>query len=148
MVSIKQMKYADSYEEAYKRPMKILAQSTYKGYNYAILDGQGSHPRAYIGIPDNHPCHGISSHHIWWIGGNDQRTFAKEVTYSSDHLQFINMPTSWIIGWDYGEYGKSFYNPYGRKFTTYEILLDVFDVINELITIQKHNIKVIEEENW
>lgn len=127
----------------YTKPQKgkiILEQGESLGYKYLILS-LGTHPTAYVFIDKNHPLY--KKHYddidIDVHGG---------LTFSDDHLinvleysdkykyetlQRINY--DWIIGWDYNHLGD--YNTYyggfdDKKWTTEEILIDVFSVIAQL----------------
>lgn len=130
MVSIRQMNYCKSYEEMKeeKRPVKILCDDIYKGFHYIILDLNGSHPTAYIEIPENHKYYGKTDEDVWRIGYN-------EVTYGRDYLLDI-LSNTWVIGWDYAHFGDyTPFDPYGTKHSTFQILEEIFEAIDELIEV-------------
>ena len=130
MVSIKQMNYAKNYEEATERKIKILCDSIYKGYRYIIIDYNGSHPCAYVEIPHKHSVYGKTDKEFWRIGIN-------EVTYGRDHLRDI-LTDTWVIGWDYAHSGdRSLGSSYGDKHSTFSILEEALEAIEELIQMEE-----------
>lgn len=127
----------------YTKPQKgkiILEQGESLGYKYLILS-LSTHPTAYVFIDKNHPLY--KKHYddidVDVHGG---------LTFSDDHLinvlkysdkykcetlQRINH--DWIIGWDYNHLGdySTYYGGFDdKKWTTEEILIDVFSVIAQL----------------
>lgn len=106
--------------------IKILCDGRYNGMNFWILNTRGSHPCAYIEIPEDHEyyeeeyndIHGLSVH-----GG---------LTFSDDHLTGI-IEDTWILGWDYGHYGDRTMYDYGESHYVEDIIEEVKEAINDLI---------------
>lgn len=126
---IKEMEYADKYEDCQERNVEILCDDTYKGYRFIILDMSGSHPCAYVEIPKEHPKYGATDRDWWHVGSN-------EVTYGRNYLTDI-LSDTWVIGWDYHHAGDySPLDPYGRKWTTHEIIEECHEAIEDLIFME------------
>ena len=129
------------YEERGKPEM--LAEGIYENFHYAIVS-YGSHPCAYIELPENHKYYGKDYNDIPidCHGG---------LTYSSG--DGIIFPTSdehhrngYWIGWDYAHYTDYYYSAccyfylldesiYQKQWTTEEIFSEVKDVIEQLKTV-------------
>lgn len=123
---IKEMEYANTYEECQERETKVLCDDTYKGYRFIILDICGSHPCAYVEIPEEHPKYGATDRDYWNVGPN-------EVTYGRDYLTDI-LSDTWVVGWDYNHWGDySPIDPCGKKWTTHEIIEECHEAIEDLI---------------
>ena len=119
MVSIKQMKYQNN------RETKILAEGTYKGFKYFILN-LGTHPTAYI-----------VTKYIE-LSEEEEIFFPVHggITYQKRYLKTPNktlVHNSNVIGWDYAhlydQYGDR-PNSYDKKYNTFEILQDIMNAIN------------------
>ena len=122
-----------------ERCREILDEGTYKGFNYVIYS-LGLHPTAYVEVPKGHRLYDASDDELDYIdvhGG---------ITYNSDHLPMPDGTNKdgCFIGWDYAhcyDYSgiyeiaelpsdSSLMN--SKKWTTEEILDDVFSVINQI----------------
>lgn len=111
------------FDEDGKRKRQILAEGTYKGYQWLIVSYY-THPCAYIITKMND---GYYKQQYWTLnldvhGG---------LTYSDYGLHTIVEKDKWVIGWDYGHYGD--YKPYnetGKKWTTIEISFDIIRAID------------------
>lgn len=117
----------------------VLATGSLRDYKYYVLN-QGTHPTAYVELPEWHP-----------FFGNHYDDIPVEVhgglTYSSHHLPTIadDEEGRFFIGWDYSHYGDftGFYlEPIfqnhkdmfgGKTYTTNEMVYDCLMVINQLI---------------
>ena len=123
---IKEMEYANTYEECQNREVEVLCDDTYEGYRYIILNMCGSHPCAYVEIPEEHPKYGATDRDYWSVGPN-------EVTYGRNYLTDI-LSDTWVIGWDYNHSGDySALCQYGTKWTTAEIIEECKEAIEDLI---------------
>ena len=127
-VEYKQMEYQEN------RKIEILFTGEYMGYRFYILN-LGTHPTAYIEIPEGHDLFGkhYDDINIDVHGG---------LTYAEDHLRGVK-ENSWFIGWDYahaGDYGgydvkwigTKLYGEEDKKWTTEEIFDDVVNVIEQI----------------
>lgn len=119
-----------------KRKREILASGKYKGYKFYILN-LGAFPTAYVEIPKTHKFY--MKHYdeidIDVHGG---------LTYSEDFLEISEtkgIGGSWFIGWDYAHFEDyigfeeiypSDFRTGSKKWTTQEILQEVFYVIDQL----------------
>lgn len=120
--AIKKMEYQEHGK------MELLHDDIYKDYHYYILN-LGTHPTAYVEIPEGHKLWGVEYSNIKDIdvhGG---------LTYSSKQLMHIKS-NNWFIGWDYAHW-----NDYmvgineGKKWTTEEIIEDCKSVIEQVIKL-------------
>lgn len=128
--------------------IEILDKGKYKNYDYIIIS-LGTHPCAYVKVLENHPYYNKEYNEcdIQCHGG---------LTYSENFL--IAYPCKedgvWWLGWDYahaGDYTELMFkrgntgiviktNESGLiKHTTKEIQQDCFNVIEQLIEIEKQN---------
>lgn len=124
MVSIRQMKYKN------ERQTKILAEGTYKGFQYFILS-LGTHPTAYVVTK--------------YIELNEEEQIFFPVhggiTYQERYLKIPSKTLaqrSNVIGWDYAHSGDQYgtdENEYNERHRTSEILQDVMNAINYLKNI-------------
>lgn len=94
-----------------------------------VITTMGTHPCAYLVLPDSHPCSHLTC--------REQPLTVREITYSRsvDEFEEINMPDSWIVGWDYAHYGDYMHNRRsrdGHKYTLEEIRLDVLEMVHDL----------------
>ena len=122
---------------------EVLATGDYLGFTYYILN-LGTHPTAYIKIPENHEYYkkdyddiDLSVH-----GG---------LTFASDTLNLgkNNIINGWFIGWDYAHYGDylgyEMMHPQwhiyeeNKKWTTEEILEEVKKACKELSKSEVEN---------
>lgn len=117
-----------------ERTIEVLVSGTYNGYEYAIVS-YGTHPCAYIKLPEGHKYYGLGYDKIpvECHGG---------LTYSSNTFHVIPENIGWWIGWDYnhgGDYYDAFFplKSYGKKWTTTEILEEVKDVVHQLIELNE-----------
>ena len=112
------------------------------GLLYFILN-LGSHPTAYIKIPENskYYCKNMGEIDLDVHGG---------VTYTDNHLYISESQKieGWFIGWDYAHYGD--YAGYeeifpqdlrtaGKKWTTQEIYEEVKDACYQIINDEEEN---------
>ena len=130
------MKYFPVTENEVRENPKVLDNSIYRGYEYYIVN-RGTHPTAYIKLSKSDKFYGWGYDDLSEIidthGG---------FTYSSDKLSFDDSTGNWFIGWDYahlGDYtGLEIFddNDYNlesnEKHSTFKILEDVIDVVNQL----------------
>ena len=110
----------------------ILTHGTYGGLEFAIVS-MGSHPCAYIGLPEGHRLNGRREASKAFAG----LPVHGGITYSQPGLGLVGlMEDKWVIGWDYGHYGD--YMRFtvdempGKEWTTEEILAEVRKVIDEI----------------
>ena len=102
---------------------EILAEGEYRGFSWCIVS-YGTHPCAYVGIPKGHRLYGMRYTMIECDGAHGGLTYSERGRPIGD---------CWNIGWDYahaGDYTAVF--PYGRKWTTEEILKHVHCVIDSI----------------
>lgn len=116
----------------------VLAEGAHEGYNYIIFS-LGTHPTAYVQVPDDHPSlegldvYDMDYSDFDWIevhGG---------ITWAEPNLPQYESEGFWV-GWDYNHYQDfaEFYlrvpgfNPILTKWTTEEIFEHVKDVIAQL----------------
>lgn len=115
---------------------ELLANAKYKNYNFYIYN-LGNHPTAYVEIPKESKLYKKEHNdiNIDVHGG---------LTYSDDCLD--GHYNSWFIGWDYAHFddyttsSEMFlveWDSIGKKWTTREILEEVFNVIDQIIKIEK-----------
>jgi hypothetical protein len=109
--------------------IEILAMGKYYQYDYAILNLGGSHPTAYVRLPEGHKydCEDYENIDIAVHGG---------LTYARSYVQEVDK-RGWWIGWDYnhwGDYSGAFNSTQldRKKWTTKEILEHVKDVVIQL----------------
>ena len=123
-------------------PPILLAKGSMRNYNYYVLN-QGTHPTAYVELPQNHPYYNVDYDNIPIdIHGG--------LTYCSNQLHTIaddEEGDRFFIGWDYSHYGDFtgfFLEPTlqkckdlftGKKYTTNEMVYDCLLVINQLIEL-------------
>lgn len=121
---------------------KVLDSGQCMGFFYCILN-LGTHPTAYVRIPENHPYYkkDYNEIDIDVHGG---------LTYSKEYLDIGELPAldGWFIGWDYahlgdyaGWYEEKRYKALGlyedaKKWTTEEIKEDVERVCAQLSKIK------------
>lgn len=119
------------------RIQEVLADGKYKDYQFYILN-LGTHPTAYVEIPINNKLYGKNYDDI-------DICCHYGLTYSRSYLNLIK-DNSWFIGWDYAHcddytgYEMNFpelIRTGGKKWTTEEILQEVFYVINQIIKINE-----------
>jgi len=126
---MKEMIYKSTLER------EVLERGKYKGYEFEIIS-YGTHPCAYVCVPVGHPfyekpydevdvdCHWGCTYSQrredgkWWIGWD----YAHFEDYSGVNLLYESIPAL-----------KEFANDFGKKWTTDEILKEVFEVIDQLI---------------
>ena len=106
---------------------ELLDSGVHDGYEYAIVS-TGSHPCAYVKLPEEHKYYGVDYDDIpvkfcYGLFG---------LSYSYDFLAVMPSHSGWWIGWEYPPYFD-----YGGildsiKWTTAEILDDVKDVIGQV----------------
>lgn len=124
-------------EGRYRDPI-VLMDDYYKGYRFFILN-LGTHPCAYVVLPEGHEFHGESYDDIP-IGCH------YGLTYSEDYLNVYGVPkylkkqNVWIIGWDYAHSGDYYSGMYSlgkaikdKKWSTEEIFEEIKDVIEQLL---------------
>lgn len=133
----KEMKYQIN------RKCEVLAEAKYKGYQFYILN-LGTHPTAYIEIPTGNILFGKTYCELY-DNGIDIEVHGG-LTYSKNILNLEkSKKEGWFIGWDYSHcYDYSGYEEMypielqsdGKKWTTKEILEDVFTAIEQIIEIE------------
>lgn len=111
------------YMPTFRDYAEILDEGVSGGYHYVIVS-YGSHPCAYVKIPEGHPCYGLDYMKIFVTchGG---------LTFSHMGLQVLGeerRPGFWI-GWDYSHAGDHLEMPNlvlsGKKWTLAEIKAEV-----------------------
>ena len=121
----------------------VLVDDVYEGYRYIILT-LGTHPCAYIVLPNGHLFYGLDYYEIM-----DYGVYAHGgLTYSRDYLGRNQGIVSkddgvWVIGWDYnhlddwsGLFSLSVNMGLGnRRYSVGEIRCDVLDVINQIVCV-------------
>ena len=117
------------YSKNYKR--EVLDSGICCGYLYYIMS-MGTHPCAYIKLPQSHPCYYKSYDEIP-IEVHGGLTFKSEKLKTDNEIPVLGM----YIGWDYGHIGDysgmRYYNDENdKKWTTREILDDVVSVCEQL----------------
>ncbi len=121
---MKEMEYSQ------KEKREVLATGDCFGIKYYILN-LGTHPTAYIKIPDNL---NIDEDKLEVHGG---------ITYSDNHLWISEKQKieGKFIGWDYAHYGDYYENEgmflkklmkYEKKWTTEEIYTEVENVCRQI----------------
>lgn len=134
---MKEMVYRNRIENG-QAFIDMLDEGVYKGVHYAIVS-YGSHPCAYVQIPEGHKLYGISN----------EDEFANidchgDITYVSTTGLIKpgneNHRDGHWIGWDYAHGCDYTYLPFDfeitnndKKWTTEEIFEEVKDVIEQLI---------------
>ena len=116
------------------RNREILDMGEYKGFTYAIIS-LGWHPCAYVKIPENHKYFKVNYNDLPMIDCHGGITFSEPYLSVADDKDL----DGWWIGWDYSHYmdfsGLSLRSnnfTEGKKYSTAEILSDVFKVIEQL----------------
>lgn len=108
---------------------ETLAEGKYKNYPY-LIRSLGTHPCAYVGIPEGHRLYGRKYTH------NALSEVSEAAHMGLTYLE-KNHPIAgcWNLGWDYAH--SCDYYPgimeWGKRWTTEEILQDVYDVIDAIV---------------
>ena len=116
-----------------KRKEEILDQGTYKGYNYKIIS-YGMHPCAYIEIPKTNK---------FYNKDYDDVDIVCHCGLTFGDFRNFGDGSKYYFGWDYahvGDYSRANIfdmMPRGKKWTTEEILDEVFIAIDSLIELEK-----------
>ena len=113
-----------------ERKREILAHDTYKDYEFAIIS-LGTHPCAYIGIPDGHRFYKKESTEDIF----DSLPAHWGFTYSDQGVAGL-MQDKWVIGWDYAHCVDYMALPIpieGKRWTTKEIFEEVKAVIDQIV---------------
>ncbi len=108
----------------------VLDTGTLDGYRYAIIS-LGSHPCAYVEIPEGHPYRqACPENSIRCHGGI---TYSR--AYAPPALGLKEKKSFWL-GWDYAHFGDYMVLPgyisHGKRYSLEEIQQDVRDVIAQL----------------
>ena len=117
----------------------VVKEGTYKGYEFKIVS-LGTHPCAYVRIPQDHKYHGVCYSDLEFI------TCHGGLTYSENYIQINSSETvdGWWVGWDYAHHGDyttlddfGFYDlgcddEDQKKWTEEEIMQDIESVIEQL----------------
>ena len=121
------------YSDTRINPPERLADGEYKGFHFYVLT-LGTHPCAYVDVTDSD------------LNGTHYTDINIEchcgLTYSRDYLHTVDKK-GWFIGWDYAHYGD--FAGYelempidirtnGKKWTTYEIINECKQVIDQIAT--------------
>ena len=133
------------YSNRRLRPSEVLCLAKYKDFIFFVLN-MGTHPTAYVQIPENHPYfgkdyEGCNPPHNF-LGG--PFTFADSSTVFAEKLD-TPIPDGWYLGWDYAHLGdwlgyrsdEENLQQENRKYTTEEIIIDCETVIEHLIEVAK-----------
>ena len=124
------------YTSEHKR--EVLDTGYFHGFFYYILN-LGTHPTAYIRIPENHKYYQVDYDEV-------DVDVHGGLTYGKDYLHIENdvKIDGWFIGWDYGHAGDymgyyadeifnlALYKDDDKKWTTEEIAKEVRDVCYQL----------------
>lgn len=109
----------------------LLASGMYQFFRYAVIS-LGTHPCAYVQIPQGHPLYKAKTEEI-----EDAVSCHGGITYTGDRGQ--NVPGldagGFWIGWDYAHYGDRLgFAPdlSGHAWTTEELLDECRSVIDQL----------------
>lgn len=113
---------------------EILASGEIDGYPYLIIS-LGTHPCAYVGVPEGHPYYGLdyTEPDVACHGG---------LTYGGAAPRAAELPDDlhhWF-GWDYAhwcDYITYLPDSFSHRYTTAEILEDVRHVIPQLTDAAK-----------
>ncbi len=115
---------------------EMLDEGHYKQYHYAILS-LGSHPCAYVEIPENHKYFGVHYDHIS-LNCHGGLTYSALGLLPKAHPEHKK---GYWIGWDYAHYTDyTFYSSItfqGRTWSTEEILSEVKQVIDQLCEMDR-----------
>lgn len=131
------------FEMEYKYPkeryIQILAKDYYKGYEFFVVS-YGTHPCAYVSIPEGKPYHEAKSWddvNIICHGGCTYASTDKEF----EHIATCTEENTTVIGWDYGHY-NDFSGRYlsdfsttlfeTKRWTTKEMITECKEVIEQL----------------
>jgi len=112
------------------RKRHFVAGGTSYGFDYYVVNHEGSHPCAYVVLPKGHVFNGVPCDDIpvKCHGGLD---------YCAYELQGVNLEHGeYVIGWHYGHWGD-YIAAYGasadrKMWTTAEILNEVTEVCRQL----------------
>ena len=125
------------YKEHLIKNTEILDEGVYDGFHYVILS-LGSHPCAYIELPNTHKYYGKDYYNIpIYCHGGLTYSSNEGIVFPKDNLSHRD---GYWIGWDYAHYGDFCYygipyldcGSFDKKWTTEEILKEVKDVIEQL----------------
>ena len=112
----------------------ILDEGRIYGYRYCIVS-LGTHPCAYVEIPEGHLCYGLNYEKIY-INCHGGLTYSKKGIGERDSVLY---PDAFWIGWDYAHFGDRAefpgYSCPGKTWTTEEILKEVDRVVYQLAGI-------------
>jgi len=110
----------------------VLDTGTYKGYQY-LIKSLGTHPTAYVKIPDTHPYYEADIFDCADIECHFGLTYAAGHLYTPDEKL-----DGWWLGWDYahctdyaGYYADDEYLGHLKKWTTEEIKQECYRVIDQ-----------------
>ena len=111
---------------------KILAQGSYKGVKYFIVNIGGNHPCAYVQSDvDYREKEGCPAH--WGFTFYNNLCQIRNRQPNSEKIDDLLLK---YLGWDYGHFGD--YTTYwqeGKKWTTEEILENVKEVIEWMLKL-------------
>ena len=121
-------------EFEYKRPEEprrkrhFVAGGTAYGFDYYVVNMEGSHPCAYVVLPKWHAFNGIPYDDI-------PVECHCGLTYSASELKGVKLEDDeFVIGWDYAHYGDYIGGSSNefKKWTTDEIVNEVIEVCKQL----------------
>lgn len=95
-----------------ERTRKWLSHDKYKGYEYVIMT-LGTHPVAYINIPENNKYFNVDYPDIDCHGGC---TYSSKYILDEDGHKYMG---DWWIGWDYAHIGDYIKYPFEYNLTTF-----------------------------
>ena len=135
---MKEMKYQA------ERKIEVLDTGFCFGLLYYILN-LGTHPTAYIKIPEHHKLYGKNESEIHKEVDIDVHF---GLTYADDHIYISKNQKleGWFIGWDYAHYNDYmgyeeklpiFLRSNGKKWTTEEIFMEVKDTCFQIARKEK-----------
>lgn len=122
---------------------EVIAQGTYQGLNYYVKSLRGSHPTAYIEIPQGHKAY-----------GKDFNEYERElidvhggVTYQSGKLPPVDDKGERghkFVGWDYMHYcdfcgiyiGDTHFEKHNKRWATEEIVEECKNAIEQINALE------------
>lgn len=144
--NMKEMIYKENRDDSFG--YEILDEGNYGGYDYVICSLDRQYPVAYVRIPEDNPlfgCKDTESIDDYLMGFADEIPCNGGITFSDEYpycLCNINgslkdatkLRPGWYIGWDYSHCND--FHPFiweeGRKWTTEDVLEEVYNVIDVL----------------
>ena len=143
---MKEMIYNDN--ENHINENEILLEGIFNGYHFVIINNQGTHPCAYVELPETHVYYGKDYDEIS-IECHGGLTYSGRNNLCNIKCSNPIEPHGFYIGWDYVHSGdlyacdsslnNIYENKYKKKWTTEEIFIEVMSVISQLELADKKN---------